>query len=123
VALTDKQRKHLEQRLHEERARALESLNRSLDESAEESQEDQAGDLTRMPTHQADLGTDTMQEELDASNATRISRQLAEIDAALERLISDPSRFGTCERTGAPIPYARLEMIPWARTCGDEAAV
>jgi RNA polymerase-binding transcription factor DksA len=123
VPLTDTQRKHIEQRLREERARALGSLNRSLDESSSESEEDQAGDLTKMPTHQADLGTDTMQEELDASNVTRISRELAEIDAALERLYSDPEHFGTCERTGAPIPWARLEIIPWARTCSDEAAV
>jgi DnaK suppressor protein len=123
MALSDKQRAHLEQRLREERARALRSLNRSLDESSEESEEDQAGDLTKMPTHQADLGTDTMQEELDASNATRISRQLAEIDAALERLIADPEHFGICERTGTAIPYARLDIIPWARTCGDEATV
>jgi DnaK suppressor protein len=122
VALSDSQRKHLEQRLRDERDRALRSLNRAVDESSRESEEDQAGDLTKMPTHQADLGTDTMQEELDASNATRISRQLAEIDAALERLYSDPERFGVCERTGVPIPWARLEIIPWARTCEDEAA-
>lgn len=123
MALTDTQRAQLEQRLREERARALRSLNRSLDESSSESEEDQAGDLTKMPTHQADLGTDTMQDELDASNATRISRQLAEIDAALERLYADPEHFGICEQTGAPIPFARLEIIPWARTCGDEASV
>jgi DnaK suppressor protein len=122
VALTASQRNQLEQRLHDERARALRSLNRSVDESADESDEDQAGDLSKMPTHQADLGTDTMQEELDASNATRISRQVAEIDAALQRLYADPERFGTCEKTGAPIPWARLEIIPWARTCEDEAA-
>ena len=123
MALTDTQRNHIEQRLREERTRALGSLNRSLDENSSESEEEQAGDLTKMPTHQADLGTDTMQEELDASNATRISRELAEIDAALERLYSDPEHFGICEKTGAPIPWARLEIIPWARTCGDEAAV
>ena len=119
MALTDTQRQHLEQRLRDERARALRSLNRSLDENAAASEEDQAGDITKMPTHQADLGTDTMQEELDASNATRISRELAEIDAALERLYADPGRFGICEDTGKPIPYARLEIIPWARTCGE----
>jgi DnaK suppressor protein len=122
VALTESQRTHLEHRLREERDRALRSLNRSVDASAEESQEDQAGDITKMPTHQADLGTDTMQDELDASNATRISRELAEIDAALERLFTDPERFGICEKTGAPISFERLDIIPWARTCGDEAA-
>jgi len=122
VALSDIQRKHLEHRLREERDRALQSLNRSVDESAEESEEDQAGNLSKMPTHQADLGTDTMQDELDASNATRISRELAEIDAALERLYTNPERFGICEKTGAAIPYARLEIIPWARTSGDETS-
>lgn len=120
MALTDSQRKHLEKRLHEERDRALRSLNRSVDENSGESEEDQAGDLTKMPTHQADLGTDTMQEELDASNATRMSRQIAEIDSALERLYREPAKFGVCEKTGDPIPYARMEIIPWARTCGDE---
>jgi RNA polymerase-binding transcription factor DksA len=116
VALTDTQRKHLEQRLRDERDRALRTLNRSLDENASESEEDQAGDITKMPTHQADLGTDTMQEELDASNATRISRELAEIDAALDRLYRTPEQFGVAEDTGEQIPWARLEVIPWART-------
>jgi DnaK suppressor protein len=75
-----------------------------------------------MPTHQADLGTDTMQEELDASNSTRISRELAEIDAALERLYRHPEKFGICEDTGDDIPFARLDVIPWARTCADANA-
>lgn len=121
MALTDKQRTHLEKRLRDERERALRSLNRSVETSAGATEEDRAGDLTSMPFHQADLGTDTMQEELDASNATRISRELAEIDAALERLYRDPQRFGVCEQTGEPIPFERLDIIPWARTCnGDE---
>ena len=58
-----------------------------------------------------------MQEELDAANATRISNELAEIDAALERLYETPEKFGICEETGKDIPFRRLELIPWARTC------
>jgi len=122
MSLTDTQRTHLEQRLREERERALRSLNRSVEISADESEEDRSGDLSKMPTHQADLGTDTMQEELDASNATRISRELAEIDAALERLYRDPEHFGISEQTGKPIPFGRLEIIPWARTESDATA-
>lgn len=122
MALTDKQRKHLEQRLKDERVRALRTLNRSVDVSADETGEERSGDISAMPTHLADLGTDTMQEELDASNSTRVSRELAEIDAALERLYAHPETFGICEDTGAAIPYARLEIIPWARTCGDANA-
>ncbi|KGN30206.1 suppressor protein DnaK [Knoellia sinensis KCTC 19936] len=41
--------------------------------------------------------------------------QLVEIDAALERLAT--GTYGICERCGAPIPAARLEARPTARTC------
>jgi RNA polymerase-binding transcription factor DksA len=70
----------------------------------------------------ADRGTDTMQEEIEAANVTRESRELAEIDAALERLYTAPERFGTCEDTGREIPFARLDVIPWARTCSQAGA-
>lgn len=120
MALTDSQRSHLEKRLREERERALRSLNRNVETSSKAAEEDRDGDLTNMPFHQADLGTDTMQEELDASNATRMSRELAEIDAALDRLYRDPKTYGVCEETGAPIPFERLDIIPWARTCNGE---
>ena len=122
MALTDAQRQRNEQRLREERARALRALNRSVDEYPDGSDCDRDGDLTSVPFHPADLGTDTMQAELDASNATRISRELAEIDAALECLYRDPERFGICEDTGGDIPIERLEVIPWARTCDQAGA-
>ena len=119
MALTEEQRRHLEQRLQEERASAQRGLDRSLADHTGEDAQDRAGDLSAMPFHPADLGTDAMQEELDASNEARTSRELAEIDAALERLYRTPERFGICEDTGGDIPYARLEIIPWARTCAQ----
>ena len=60
-----------------------------------------------------------MQTELDASMATRVSRELAEIDAALDRLYRNPERFGICEDTGRDIPFERLDAVPWARTCEE----
>ena len=122
MKLTLHQRAHLERRLRDEREHALRALNRSVAESSDETEEERSGDVSAMPTHQADLGTDTMQQELDASNATRISEELANIDAALERLIERPEQFGVCEKSGEQIPYARLEIIPWARTCGEAGA-
>ncbi|HET8771377.1 MAG TPA: TraR/DksA C4-type zinc finger protein [Gemmatimonadaceae bacterium] len=120
MALTKSQRTQLEKLLKEERDRTLRALNRSTQREASESTREQAGDLSAVPHHLADLGTDTMQEELDLTNASRMSQQLNEIDAALQRLYSAPEEFGICERTKKPIPFARLEIIPWARTC-DEA--
>lgn len=117
MTLSKAKRQRLERRLLDERAQALRTLGQSVTEMADEDEQDRAGDLTSIPLHPADLGTDTMQEELDASNATRVSRELAEIDAALERLYKTPDKFGICEDTGRQIPFARLEMIPWARTC------
>lgn len=119
MPLSAAQRNHFEKRLLEERARALRVLNRSVAEQSDGDEQDRSSDLTSMPLHMADLGTDTMQQELDASNATRVSRELAEIDAALERLYQAPKKFGICEDTGKPIPLARLEVIPWARTCEE----
>jgi len=116
MPLTDEQRKHLEQRLVEERARLAKSLDRYEEESGTSSR-DSDGDLTSMPFHMADQGTDTYQQEFDASNAARQSRELSEIDYALQKLYQQPERYGICENTGADIPFERLDIVPWARTC------
>ena len=117
MTLTTDQRKYLEQRLQDERVRALQLLERVVEDRSNLSQQDGAGDLSTLPFHPADLGTDTMDEELDESNATRLSLELGEIDAALERLYKNPEHFGVCEDTGQEIPFERLDLVPWARTC------
>lgn len=122
MPLTPEQRRQLEQRLHEERERVVRALKRTIGELSDESDRERSGDVTAMPFHIADQGTDTMEMELDASNAARMSRQLREIDAALERLYNDPERFGICEDTGRDIPFERLDVIPWARTCEQAGA-
>ena len=122
MPLTTKQRAHLERRLLDDRARALRLLNRDVAENEDSTQQDEAGDLSKVPFHPADRGTDTMNSELEASNETRISREFAEIDAALERLYQRPNEFGVCENTGRDIPFERLDLIPWARTGADPGA-
>lgn len=117
MPLTNTQRRQIEQRLVEERARIELSLDREVDNQSGDTEQDRAGDLSLMPLHQADVGTDMMRQEVDASNAARMSRELTEIDLALERLYRHPERFGVCEDTGADIPLERLRIIPWARTC------
>jgi RNA polymerase-binding transcription factor DksA len=42
-------------------------------------------------------------------------RRLAEVEAALRRV--DEGGYGVCEGCGRPIPAARLEVRPAARTC------
>ena len=101
--LTAKQRKHLEARLLEERTRVVDALARY--------------NRANRDTLQQEPGTDTADQELDVVNAARETAELAEIDAALERLYQRPEQYGRCERSGKPIPFARLDLVPWARTC------
>ena len=116
MPLTTEQRRYIEKRLHDERARAIQLLNGIVADRSSSSEQEGAGDLSLMPLHPADLGSDTMDEELDESNATRVSRELTEIDAALERLYKSPAQFGLCD-DGREIPFERLDIIPWAHTC------
>lgn len=46
------------------------------------------------------------------------SALLADIDRALAKM--NAGTYGMSEKTGAPIPYERLEAIPWARQGADE---
>ena len=106
MALTPTQRKHLEARLLEERARVVGALARYNRTNRETLQQEPG-----------DRGTDTADQERDVVNAARETAELAEIDAALERLYQRPEQYGRCERSGKPIPFERLDLVPWARTC------
>ncbi len=43
---------------------------------------------------------------------------LNEIDAAFRRL--ETGRYGVSEKTGEPIPFGRLKLVPWARARTDD---
>ncbi len=72
-------------------------------------------DLSHVPIHMADLGTDSYEQEftLDLMDSER--KLIIDIDSALARI--DNGTYGICELDGTPIPKPRLEAIPWARYC------
>jgi RNA polymerase-binding transcription factor DksA len=118
MSLSDEDRAELERRLLQERSRVVRALD-TLGARFEESSRDASGDLSVLPLHPADLGTDVFLREQDAGEEMRLAHALAEIDAALERLYHDPARFGQDERNGTDIPFARLLLVPWARQSID----
>ncbi len=71
------------------------------------------GNLSHMPIHMADIGTDTFDQDFMLGMAENERRRLREIDAALQRI--EDRTYGVCEMTGKPIPKARLNAKPWAR--------
>lgn len=108
--------KRLEVRLLEERRRTLDEL-RQAETEEESGQRASAGDDSRLPSHPADIGSDTQEIEKDFANIARESSQLTLIDDALRRLREEPNRYARCETCGAPIEETRFELIPWARQC------
>jgi RNA polymerase-binding protein DksA len=74
-----------------------------------------AGNLSNMPIHMADLGTDNFEQEFTLSLLQNEEQLLTEIAAALERM--NQGTFGKCEECQQPIPRARLQAVPYARYC------
>ncbi|MFO0783741.1 MAG: TraR/DksA C4-type zinc finger protein [Phycisphaerales bacterium] len=71
------------------------------------------GNLSTMPLHMADIGTDTFDQDLAIGMAESERALLREIDDALTRIHN--KTYGVCQLTGKPIPKTRLEAKPWAK--------
>jgi len=84
------------------------------EEGLDEEEADQGGDLSHLPQHPADQGSDTFEREKDMAILEQLEYELAEIEAALQRL--DEGTYGVDEVTGDPIAPERLEAYPIART-------
>jgi len=63
--------------------------------------------------HMAYAATDSFDRDLVLGLASFEQEGLYEIDAALKRI--EDGTYGICELTGEPIPWERLEAIPWTR--------
>jgi len=62
-----------------------------------------------------DAALDCEQDELDSQLAAVESRELAAIDAALDRIRD--GGYGVCEGCEKPIPTTRLQALPYATLC------
>lgn len=71
------------------------------------------GELSSMPVHMADIGTDSFEQEFGLDLLAEEKKILSEIQHALKRI--DIGEFGICEGLGIPIEKRRLEAIPWTR--------
>jgi len=105
--------------LLEKRREILRNVNEFEDEALRKSRLDACGDLSSMPIHMADLGTDNYEQEFALGLMDGERKLLREIDTALARI--EKKTYGTCEGTGKPIGKARLKAKPWARHCVDYA--
>jgi DnaK suppressor protein len=72
-------------------------------------------DLSNMPIHMADLGTDSYEIDNIIGLVDSERKILVEVNDALSRI--EDGTYGICEGRGEPIGKQRLKAIPWARYC------
>ena len=117
--LTAAEREHFKEMLLQKRREIFQNMFEIEGEALKKSRLDASGDLSSMPIHMADLGTDNYEQEFALGLMDGERRLLAEIDEALRRI--EEGTYGICEGTDKPIPKARLEAQPWARYCVEYA--
>ena len=113
--MAKKELDHYKQLLLQERARLL-GLVHGIEHEALRSK---GGNLSNMPIHMADVGTDTFDQDLALGMAETERKLLGEINSALKRV--EEKTYGVCEMTGKQIPKTRLNAKPWARYTIDAA--
>ena len=107
--------KEYKDRLLALRARMAGDVNQLRENSLRKSRSEANGDLSSMPIHMADIGSDNYEQEFSLSLMENEGAALAKIQTSLERI--EDGTYGACEECGAKIPKTRLNAIPYANLC------
>jgi DnaK suppressor protein len=113
--LTPAETEQFRELLLAKRAEILGDVSTLHNEAVTKDREDATSDLSSMPIHMADLGTDNYELEFTLGLIEGERAILREIDEALERIRQ--GTYGACLATGRPIGKARLKAKPWAKYC------
>ena len=116
--LTKAQLNRFRQMLLEKRRSIIGDMN-GIEAEALSAGQNGSRDLSNMPTHPADIGTDNFEHEFTLGLLQSERALIAEIDEALERV--NNGTYGICEGTRQPIGLARLTARPWAKYCIEYA--
>lgn len=103
------------ERLLDLRARLRGDVSQMANAALKQSRTEANGDLSSMPIHMADIGTDNFEQEFTLSLMESDAGTLDKIESALERI--EDATYGSCEECGAKIPKTRLNAVPYATMC------
>jgi RNA polymerase-binding protein DksA len=106
-------------RLLDKRAALVGDVDNLTNEALRRSRSEAAGDLSSMPIHMADIGSDNWEQEFTLGLIDNERSLLREIDEALHRI--EERTYGVCLATHKPISVARLRAKPWAKYCIEYA--
>jgi RNA polymerase-binding protein DksA len=82
-------------------------------EALRTNRQESSGDLSNMPTHPADIGTDNYEQEFTLELLESERTLLTEVNEALDRIAK--GTYGICLGTGQFIGKPRLKARPWAK--------
>lgn len=111
--LTKKEIKEFRDLLTEKRRSLLDDMAGMEGNALGRNLQESSGDLSTMPTHPADIGSDNFEHEFTLGLLESERALLCEINEALERIIDNS--FGICVGTGEPIGKPRLRARPWCK--------
>jgi DnaK suppressor protein len=97
------------------RARLRGDVNQLADAALKKNRGEANGDLSSMPIHMADLGSDNFEQEFSLSLMENDEVTLEAIEEALGRI--EDGTYGDCEECGSKIPKTRMQAIPYTSLC------
>ena len=97
------------------RARLRGDVDQLANSALKKTRSETNGDLSSMPIHMADIGSDNYEQEFSLSLMENEGAALAKIQTSLERI--EDGTYGACEECGTKIPKTRLNAIPYANLC------
>jgi RNA polymerase-binding transcription factor DksA len=97
------------------RSRLRGDVNALAEGALRKTRSEASGDLSSMPIHMADMGTDAFEQEFTLSLMEHDGSALEQIEAALVRI--EDGNYGVCVECEAKIPRARLEVLPFTPHC------
>ena len=97
------------------RARLVGDMNAMADSALNRAGKEASGNLSSVPIHMADLGSDAYEQEFTISRIENDEELREVVEGALERIAA--GTYGSCVECGAKIPKARLSAIPYTPYC------
>lgn len=103
------------ERLLSLRSRLRGDVNQLADAALKKNGSEAGGNLSSMPIHMADIGSDNFEQEFSLTLMQTEEATLEAIELALEKI--EDGTYGICEECEVKIPKARLNAIPYTTVC------
>jgi DnaK suppressor protein len=107
--------KAYKERLLALRSRLRGDVSAMADSALRKTRPESSGDLSSMPIHMAELGSDNFEQEFTLSLVETEEGTLDAIESALERI--EDNEYGKCSECGGVISKTRLNAIPYTSLC------